>query len=754
MTSMRGSKAETLRAYKLDKSFAEMEKEFLTNEYYTMFFKELNKRLKAAYGQEETVRILKNINNKKLKILNPEIFFNSYYTASDPAHRLYSQRKDLDSFLTLYTVRMQEFIRDRITSVDLPRFLLGISSMKSVVDTDEWLLCDPFKSFLKATMVAKPLKSPATFQLLDLKTALAISEKLGFRLSVKKYGAVCNQFIKAHYELQKTEYLNTVNFPKLEIVHAMYRDDRVHANAYLEDLFAIKGSEVKSATSEVKDFTVDSSELRAAISILKAKKSELFNVDEDEVVKEVNRVAKEFPYVFYPSEGIYTIDIGFPVMLYKDHEVSHSFIALEACDTLAYLPQSEIEINCEKIKKFEDAEELIGMAAKLALVRYRLQGNKKVPFKDCKMKITLTKLGFYSQEFLDKVRNMRESLKSLYNKDFIVSVKFNEEFATTRFPEQPSEYIRVISDIHYDINKGRGYTFNFGNDFVVNCGDTAGEYTTAADWMCAYMKKGVVVVGNHLGYDYPNPEVGPIHVSNTKTTQSKRLAQLLDINSNVRLLSPNSQEVVYDGVYFLGNTLCSDFKLYGEGEAYFCEQEANRCINDFKRVYVVDSVRGGASHVAPYTTTTHKITNSACLRHIRVRLAKLKDKPVVVTTHFCPLPFSVAPEYKGELLTAYFTSNLKLLFSKFDNIRLWCHGHTHSKFDYIYRRTNKSGKVCETRVVCDPFGYYNENNADLPNNYGTRIKIADIKSDEPWTEILAKEIAERKVQVFTDEDIN
>lgn len=751
---MRGSRAEDLRAYKLDKSFAEMEKEFLTDEYYAMFFKELNKRLKAAHGKEETVRILKNINNKNLKILNPEIFFNSYYTASDPAHRLYGGHKNFEHFLTLYAVRIQEFIRDRITSVDLPRFLLGLSSMKAVIDEDEWMALDPFKNFLRATMVAKPLKSPATFQVLDLKTAVALSEKLGFKFASKKYPALCRQFIKAHYELQKTEYLNTVNFPKLEIVHAMYKDERVHVNAYLEDLFAIKGSEIKSATSEVKDFTTDSSELRAAIGILKSKKSDLFNIDEDVVVKEVNRIAKEFPYVFYPSEGIFSVDLGFPTTIHKDHEVTHSFIALEACDTLAYLPQSEIEVNCSKADKFEDVEELIGMAAKLALVRYRLQGNKKVPFKDCKMKITLTELGFYSQEFLNKVRDIRESLRSYYNKDFIISVKFNEKFATTRFPEQPSEYIRVISDIHYDINKGRGYSFNFGNDFVVNCGDTAGEYVTATDWMCAHMKKGVVVPGNHLGYDYPNPEKGVLHVSNTKTTQIKKLGLSLSRNSSVTMLSPQSEDVVYDGVYFLGNTLCSDFKLYGEGEAYFCEQEASRCINDFKRVYVVNSIKGGASHVAPYTTTTHKITNSACLRHIRTHLAKLEGKPVVVVTHFCPLPFSVAPEYKGDLLTAYFASDLRLLFSKFDNIRLWCHGHTHSKFDYIYRRTNKSGEVCETRVVCNPFGYYNENNADLPNNYGTRIKIADIKNNEPWTKILAKEIAEGKVQVFEDENFS
>jgi len=50
-----------------------------------------------------------------------------------------------------------------------------------------------------------------------------------------------------------------------------------------------------------------------------------------------------------------------------------------------------------------------------------------------------------------------------------------------------------------------------------------------------------------------------------------------------------------------------------------------------------------------------------------------------------------------------------------DNLVLWCHGHMHSDVDFT-----KYG----TRVVCYPFGYYNETKRDL-KNYGLIIDTDD-----------------------------
>ena len=61
--------------------------------------------------------------------------------------------------------------------------------------------------------------------------------------------------------------------------------------------------------------------------------------------------------------------------------------------------------------------------------------------------------------------------------------------------------LRIISDIHTDINQDKNYQFDFGDDFIVNCGDTAGDRITTAAWIRTFMKRGIFVEGNHLGYN-------------------------------------------------------------------------------------------------------------------------------------------------------------------------------------------------------------------------------------------------------------
>jgi hypothetical protein len=51
---------------------------------------------------------------------------------------------------------------------------------------------------------------------------------------------------------------------------------------------------------------------------------------------------------------------------------------------------------------------------------------------------------------------------------------------------------------------------------------------------------------------------------------------------NIAVLSDDV--FVLDGVRFLGSTLWTDFKLHGEGEAWFARERAGRCMNDFVRI--------------------------------------------------------------------------------------------------------------------------------------------------------------------------
>jgi hypothetical protein len=87
------------------------------------------------------------------------------------------------------------------------------------------------------------------------------------------------------------------------------------------------------------------------------------------------------------------------------------------------------------------------------------------------------------------------------------------------------------------------------------------------------------------------------------------------------------------------------------------------------------------------------------VEYISEKTLRFMNKPVVVLTHFAPLPFSVDEQYKGDLLNPAFASDLSELIRLRPNIIAWVHGHTHSSFDYFYKNT---------RIICSPYGYYHE----------------------------------------------
>ena len=143
--------------------------------------------------------------------------------------------------------------------------------------------------------------------------------------------------------------------------------------------------------------------------------------------------------------------------------------------------------------------------------------------------------------------------------------------------------------------------------------------------------------------------------------------------------------------------------------------------------------------VRPFTPLDHMFYFDNSFNFIKEKVQEHRYKPIVIMTHHAPSPYSISEEYKGNLLNAAFASNLNSFIVDNPQIRLWSHGHMHTPFDYI---------LGETRIVCCPFGYNNENNFNLPYDYGLRISITDIKSKKSWRKILQKEIASGEILTY------
>ena len=117
----------------------------------------------------------------------------------------------------------------------------------------------------------------------------------------------------------------------------------------------------------------------------------------------------------------------------------------------------------------------------------------------------------------------------------------------------------------------------------------------------------------------------------------------------VRVL--DDEEVVIDGVRFLGSTLWTDFRLFGDGEQRTAAMaEALRFMRDYSRIFLDDALQ---QRFTPLDSAALFQRHAAWLAQ---RLAQPHDGPTVVITHHAPSPSSIHPRFAGSLLNACFVS--------------------------------------------------------------------------------------------------
>lgn len=232
--------------------------------------------------------------------------------------------------------------------------------------------------------------------------------------------------------------------------------------------------------------------------------------------------------------------------------------------------------------------------------------------------------------------------------------------------------MNVLSDLHLSL----GTLAIPGNDAdtVILAGDIA-RPRDAISWASRFAKPVLYVPGNHEFYG--SSIAGTVD-------ELKRLSA----GTSIRVL--DNDEVIVQGVRFLGTTLWTDFMLFGEGEKRAAAmQEAQRFMRDFSRI------RMGAAPGAPFTPAA-----SAALFHrhaawLERKLAEPHAGATVVITHHAPSRKSIHPRFADSLMNACFVSDLERLIDG-SRARLWIHGHTHDSFDYV---------VNGARVLCNPRGY-------------------------------------------------
>ena len=244
--------------------------------------------------------------------------------------------------------------------------------------------------------------------------------------------------------------------------------------------------------------------------------------------------------------------------------------------------------------------------------------------------------------------------------------------------------IHLLSDIHLEID-APGYVYQpsvLDADVTILAGDIhKGE--RAVNWArSAFPGRVLMVAGNH--------EYWRGHLQYTQ--QKMRLAS----DDRVRFLERD--EVIMDGVRFLGATAWTDYTA--TGNQFEGRYEAARSMHDFMRIRAANWRRIRLSDIE----MVNKITKA----WLQQRLAEPFGGKTVVITHHAPSMRSVRPAAEGAIAdvnhldAAYANAWEDLMGPPVD---LWVHGHTHDPVDYAVRGT---------RVVSNPVGYAPESTGYNP----------------------------------------
>ena len=229
--------------------------------------------------------------------------------------------------------------------------------------------------------------------------------------------------------------------------------------------------------------------------------------------------------------------------------------------------------------------------------------------------------------------------------------------------------IYVLSDLHLEFTDFQPPKTNA--DVIVLAGDIH-VGTEGVKWaQQTFSGKPVIYVpGNHEYYGY-----------NLQQTLDE--IKSLSADTQIHVLEKN--QVVINGIEFLGCTLWTDFNLTGRAQS--SKNLATRYINDYEVI-----TYGTRNRNLTTRDTTHM--HSCSVQWLRKQFREKEYKRVIVT-HHAPCQNSLPSVFTDRGLYAAYASNLEKLISE-ASAEFWLHGHIHASSDYV---------INGTRIVCNPRGY-------------------------------------------------
>ncbi|MDR2918565.1 MAG: metallophosphoesterase [Tannerella sp.] len=244
--------------------------------------------------------------------------------------------------------------------------------------------------------------------------------------------------------------------------------------------------------------------------------------------------------------------------------------------------------------------------------------------------------------------------------------------------------IQIISDLHNEFGTSN---LKFENiDMLIVAGDLD-LGIKGITWLKEITENIpiIYVLGNHEYYKGSYP----------KTLNKIKSASL---GTNIHVLE--NESVVINNITFHGATLWTDFELFGNPQVYGSICQAK--MNDYRLI------RLEPTYSKLRSIDTYQMHKKS-LNWLENSLSR-SDTPInVVITHHAPSMKSIPDEFKEDMLSSAYASDLEPIILK-RKPDFWIHGHIHTPIDY---------KIGSTRVICNPHGYIHEKY----NGYNTKLII-------------------------------
>ena len=260
--------------------------------------------------------------------------------------------------------------------------------------------------------------------------------------------------------------------------------------------------------------------------------------------------------------------------------------------------------------------------------------------------------------------------------------------------------MRLVSDLHIDINRDGNFGFRYINEPLFIAGDIAGSAEREIKFLKGLSKTITepifVVAGNHLGYDYYQSEYDILFgIKKSNPLQDTKQWSIdyikKNIPDNVHYL--DNEYVEFEDKIVFGGCMYSDYLLYDNVD--LSKRSGEHYLNDFRYVHIYDKEM---NVVRPVNTDDYQKFHAIFMEKLK-QCIKETDKDIIVLSHFCPSIQSISEKYLNQgniYVNASYASNMEDFIKDNLRIRYWLHGHVHSEFDYY---------IGNCRVVCCPYGY-------------------------------------------------